>query len=109
VRGEPIRPATQAVVLLDPDNRRNALGFVGARGAAAVAALARKLTHYGSFGRLLFDLPAVDNRLREGLAVKHSPLSRQFGDAEVALRLPDAVPLTAQLDDPDAWRQARCQ
>lgn len=108
VHGHKVDPEKQAVVLLDPDNSRPPLGFVGARGAPSIELLARKLTHYGSFGRLLFDLPGANNQLREGLAVSHLPLSRIFTDMPVALQLPAAEVLSAQLGTADGWRSVSC-
>ena len=70
--------AGEVVVALDPDNRRPALGFVGARTEREIVALARKLPHYGSFGRLVFEADSVNNIRREGLPVVYSPLSRVF-------------------------------
>lgn len=64
-----------ALVLLDPDNLRPPLGFIGADDASTIRALARKLPHYKSYGRLLFDLDSAQNRLREHLPVTGSPLS----------------------------------
>jgi hypothetical protein len=109
VHGERVEPDQQAVVLLDPDNGRAALGFIGARGADAIASLAAKLTHYSGFGRLLFDLPSVENRLRESLDILASPMSRSFADQAVPLKLPAAPVLTDQLPGAVDWRQTRCE
>jgi len=76
-----------AAVLLDPDNARPALGFIGAEDVTAIRRLAGKLTHYGSFGRMVFELPGLNNLRRDRLAVSHSPLSRQLGEQASALRL----------------------
>ncbi|MEN8176706.1 MAG: hypothetical protein ABFS23_13150, partial [Pseudomonadota bacterium] len=82
----------QAVVLLDPDTRRGPLGFIGSQ-TASIPRLAAKLTHYGSYGRLAFDLPEVKNRLKENLPVSASPLSVTLVERPVALELPVAPPL----------------
>ena len=79
--------AEHAVVLLDPDNSRPALGFIGAVGVTEIRRLASKLTHYGSFGRLVFDRPGMENRVRDRLAVEISPLSVRF-DPAAPLKLP---------------------
>ena len=79
--------AEHAVVLLDPDNSRPALGFIGAAGVTEIRRLASKLTHYGSFGRLVFDRPGMENRVRDRLAVETSPLSVRF-DPAASLKLP---------------------
>jgi hypothetical protein len=87
VKGMPFGSAEHAVVLLDPDNSRQPLGFIGAAGVTEIRRLASKLTHYGSFGRLVFDRPGMENRLRDRLAVESSPLSVRF-DPAVSLKLP---------------------
>ena len=79
--------AGYATVLLDPDNSRPPLGFIGADGVTEIRRLASKLTHYGSFGRLVFDRPGMENRVRDRLAVESSPLSVRF-DPAVPLNLP---------------------
>ncbi|MGB5773796.1 MAG: hypothetical protein WBP89_03950, partial [Sedimenticolaceae bacterium] len=69
-----------------------ATGFVGAATPQAVASLARKLTHYGSYGRLVFDADSGANQVRDSLTSVHSRLSRQLGQAPVPLQLtPRAV------------------
>ena len=93
VGGEVYGRATHAVVLLDPDNARTPLGFIGADDVTVIRRLAGKLTHYGSMGRLAFTLPDLDNRLRESLHVMHSPLSRQFADSAPRLALPPETSL----------------
>ena len=70
--------ADSAVVLLDPDNSRPPLGFVGAQDPDVIAALARKLPHYTSYGRLVFELPTVSNVIKQSLPVKVSSLRRQL-------------------------------
>ncbi len=65
-----------AVVLLDPDNGRAPLGFIGTAGLAQIQGLARKLPHYGSAGRLVFAAAGLANLRRDALPVSRSPLSR---------------------------------
>ena len=67
-----------AVVFLDPDNSRPPLGFIGAQDPEVITALARKLPHYSSYGRLVFDLPTVNNVIKQSLPVTTSPLTRQL-------------------------------
>lgn len=76
-----------AVVLVGSDADGVATGFVGAPGPADVASLARRLTHYGSYGRLVF---AADGSVsvRDRLTPEHSRLSRQLSEQPVALELP---------------------
>ncbi len=75
---KPVERGRLAVVWLDPDNRAAPFGWIGAEGAATIAALARKLPHYGSYGELAFALPGARNQLKRRLAVRGSALSRRF-------------------------------
>jgi hypothetical protein len=63
-----------AVVLLDADNRRPAMGFIGAQSPEVIAAMASKLPHYSSYGRLVFELPAVNNIIKHNLPVLNSAM-----------------------------------
>jgi hypothetical protein len=88
IRGQAY-PRDQASVALVSNNAAGvATGFIGAVTPQAVATLARKLTHYGSYGRLVFDSESGQNLLKESLSPGHSVLSRQLGDADVPLKLP---------------------
>lgn len=69
-----------AIVLLDPDNSRAPLGFIGAENANVIAALARKLPHYSTYGQLAFELPKVNNIIKRSLPVEVSPLSREVSE-----------------------------
>ena len=64
-----------AVVLLDTDNRRTALGFIGAQTPEVIASIARKLPHYSSYGLLVFELPEVNNIIKQNLPVLNSAMS----------------------------------
>ena len=64
-----------AVVLLDTDNSRTPLGFIGADDPEAIALIARKLPHYSSYGVLAFELPEVNNIIKQHLPVLKSPMS----------------------------------
>jgi len=63
-----------AVVLLDTDNRRAAMGFIGAQAPEVIASMARKLPHYSSYGLLVFELPEVNNIIKRNLPVLNSPM-----------------------------------
>lgn len=63
-----------AVVLLDADNRRSPLGFIGAEQPEVITAMARKLPHYSSYGQLTFALPEVKNRIKLRLPVLYSTM-----------------------------------
>ena len=80
LNGKELSSTDHAVVLLDPDNSRVPLGFIGADQADVIAALARKLPHYSSYGQLAFKLPGVKNVVKQSLTVKVSPLARQLDD-----------------------------
>jgi aminopeptidase N len=79
INGRLLNTTEYAVVLLDPDNSRSLLGFIGAEQPEAITALARKLPHYSGYGRLAFALPEVNNIIKQSLPVTVSPLSRQLG------------------------------
>ncbi len=66
---------THAVVLLDADNSRTPLGFIGADDAKVIALLASKLPHYSSYGVLAFELPEVNNSMKQHLPVLNSPMT----------------------------------
>jgi len=67
-----------AVVILDPDNTRMSLGFIGADTAEAINLLAAKLPHYSSYGVLAFNKPGMKNILKQHLPVQESPMARQL-------------------------------
>jgi hypothetical protein len=69
-----------AVVLLDADNSRAPLGFIGADEPEVIALMARKLPHYGSYGVLAFSKPLADNILKRHLPVQVSPMARQLAE-----------------------------
>ncbi len=64
----------QAVVLLDPDNNRNPLAFIGARSPETIMLLARKLPHYKSYGALAFTENTAANVIKQHLQVISSPM-----------------------------------
>ena len=66
-----------AVVLLDADNSRPPLGFIGADDPEVIASMARKLPHYSSYGVLVFELPEVNNIVKQHLPVLNSPMAWQ--------------------------------
>jgi hypothetical protein len=70
-----------------------AMGLVLATSPAGVADLARRLTHYGSYGRLVFDQASGENLRRDTLPATDSRLTRQLGPAGAALRLEPPPPL----------------
>jgi hypothetical protein len=87
VDGTRYRGDATGTVLVATDVQGVTTGFIGAPAPRTIAALARKLPHYGSYGRLLFDAQG-SNLVRDTLASDHSKLSRQFGSETVALRPP---------------------
>ena len=81
IDGEQLRAGEHAVVLLDADNSRTALGFIGAAEPDVITSIARKLPHYSSYGALAFELPAVNNIIKKHLPVLDSPMSWKTGQA----------------------------
>lgn len=71
-------PGKHAVVLLDPDNTRSPLGFIGADTPESIALMARKLPHYSSYGVLAFEKHAGNNIIKQHLPVLSSPMARQL-------------------------------
>ena len=92
------RAGAQAVVLLAPDIHRRPLGFIGASSPAAIAALARKLPHYGSYGRLVFREADATNLTKERMAALAPPLTHHFSSAPVSLKVPRRPPLVDHSD-----------
>ncbi|MGD8582580.1 MAG: hypothetical protein PVF06_08065, partial [Gammaproteobacteria bacterium] len=66
------------VVLLDPDNSRAPLAFIGADDPVAILMMARKLPHYSSYGVLAFDTHQQENIIKQHLPVLNSPLAKQL-------------------------------
>jgi aminopeptidase N len=64
-----------AVALLDADNSHTPLGFIGAADPEVIALIARKLPHYSSYGTLAFELPEVNNIIKQHLPVLKSPMA----------------------------------
>jgi hypothetical protein len=83
---------THGIVLVNTDARGVTTGLVAAPTPEAVRTLAPKLTHYGSYGRLVFDAQG-GNLVRDSLTSTHSRLSRQLGPEPVSLQLPPRPPL----------------
>jgi aminopeptidase N len=77
-----------SVVLVNNDATGRTTGFIGAATPKAISAMARKLPHYGSYGRLAFDAASGRNLRKDTLSSDHSSLSRQLVDRPIALRLP---------------------
>ena len=88
IDGEAYARDAYAGVLLDPDNAHAPLGFIGAADVTAIRRLAGKLTHYGSFGRMVFSLPSLENLRRDRLPVLHSPLTRSLVGSVPSLAMP---------------------
>ena len=78
INDQKLNAADNAVVLLDPDNSRSPLGFIGAEHQDTITLLARKLPHYSTYGLLAFELPTVNNIIKQSLPVTVSPLSRKL-------------------------------
>ncbi|MBT8128579.1 MAG: M1 family peptidase [Gammaproteobacteria bacterium] len=78
--GSQYRATDHAVVVLDADNSRKPLGFIGAADPAEIVLMGRKLPHYSSYGVLAFTRPGADNILKRHLQVQFSPMMRELPD-----------------------------
>jgi len=67
-----------AVILLDNDTLRSPLGFIGANDVSTISGLARKLPHYTSYGRLVFERQTAKNIVKQHLPASNSPLKYKF-------------------------------
>lgn len=80
IDNEQYRAGEHTVVILDADNSRAALGFIGAHDPGTIAQMSRKLTHYSSYGVLAFTGNEARNIVKQQLQVKVSPLTRRLTD-----------------------------
>ena len=96
IEGVDYPSTSHSSVLVNTDADGTSVGFVGAATPEAVAAMARKLPHYGSYGRLLFDAASGRNLVKTTLTSEHAVLSRQLTKEFVPLQLADRAPLTAK-------------
>ncbi|MBT8430150.1 MAG: hypothetical protein KJN79_09595, partial [Gammaproteobacteria bacterium] len=85
IGGRPYPAEAASVVLVSNDPQGISTGFIGADSPQAIETLARKLTHYGSYGRLVFGAETGGNLRKDHLRSRQSQLSRQSGDAPVPL------------------------
>lgn len=69
------------------------VAWLGAHDAAALPGLARKLPHYGKYGRLAFEGRGPNNILKSQWPVLSSPLSALLDPAGAALEVKPAPPL----------------
>ena len=67
-----------AVALVGTDAHGVSTGFIGARGAGMIDALARKLPHYGAYGVLVFDAADATNLYKAVPENLYSRLIRAF-------------------------------
>ena len=87
-----------ALVLVESLVDGSNIGVVAAEDAATIDALTRKLPHYGSFGRMVFERGSAKNLRRDVLSPRQSILSRQLGEETVELVLPAEPVLGGQAD-----------
>lgn len=91
--------ASHTSVLVNTDADGKTTGFIGAESSAGIAMMARKLPHYGSFGRLVFDGESGNNLLKEALTSDHAVLSRQLAGQDTPLSLAPRPPLESALPE----------
>ena len=70
-------------MLVAPDASPTPLGFIGADGAEAIGALARKLPHYSRYGRLVFDRASGENTFKDERTSDRSALTRFLSTEEI--------------------------
>ena len=100
VDGLRYEPERSAMILLDTDNRRPPLGFIGARAAQDIDGLARKLPHYSTYGRLIFTSGTLKRELADTLPVANSPLRVVLGARDPGPPTDPRPPLSAQVSAP---------
>ena len=86
---------TSSIVLVNSSREGLTTGFIGADRPDAIAMLARKLPHYGSYGRLVFDNASGAAQVKDTLTPRYPALSRQLVDTPTPLRLPSRDELSA--------------
>jgi len=96
IHGQHYSADQASVVLVSNNTAGTTTGFIGVVAPQAIPTLARKLTHYGSYGRLVFDANG-NNLLRDSLSSDHSQLSRKLEKQRIALRPPERRPLGTDL------------
>ena len=81
--------ANGALVYATPNNNNLAfsIGFVGANSEKSIAALTRKLLHYGKYGYLGFEGDEAKNVLKGSLPALDSPLNIKISDGETNAKL----------------------
>lgn len=75
-------------IVLMGASRENAIGFIGAATPEAIAAMARKLPHYSTYGRLVFDGISGKNQVKKSAPIADSVMTYHFTDSRVDLKLP---------------------
>ncbi len=95
--------AGQSLILTVEEGGRT-IGWVGEASAQAIAALARKLPHYGKYSYLVFAGDEAHIRERGQWPVLASPLSAQIGEAQVPM---GALPRESFLGAQVGWSPRR--
>ena len=68
-------------------NAEHSIGFVGGNSDAAIAALTRKLPHYGKYGYLGFEDDEAKNVMKGSLPALDSPLAIKINDGEIKAKI----------------------
>jgi hypothetical protein len=76
--------AGESLVLVAADAAPAPLGFIGADGPEAIAAVGRKLPHYSRYARLVFDRASGENRVKDERTSDRSALTRFLTAGEAA-------------------------
>lgn len=88
---EQIKKLSQSGALVyavpNPENAAQSVGFVGANSDEAIAALTRKLPHYGKYGYLGFEGKEATNVLKGSLPALGSPLEVIVNDGKIEAKI----------------------
>ena len=95
IDGESFASDTSSIVLVSSSRDGVTTGFIGADTPDAIAMLTRKLPHYGSYGRLVFDNASGIAKVKDALTPTHPAMSRQLGTTPTPLRLPPRGEMSA--------------
>lgn len=68
-------------------NAEHSVGFVGGNSDASIAALTRKLPHYGKYGYLGFEGDEANNVMKGSLPALDSPLAIKINDGEIKAKI----------------------
>jgi hypothetical protein len=81
------------VVFKNPENNAKAIGYLSTNDGKALAALARKLPHYGKYSFLGFEGAEAENKLKGVFQVTNNPMIYKFNDSAEIIKIEEHEPL----------------